>query len=375
MTRSNVYRRLLFTALFLAACSFLLVRFWPSGSVPSLGPEVNKQAVQEPITQQAVETPNAEVLSERIAEYHIEVKLDESTHTLIGKQTVTWTNPGRSTVNELFFHMYPNAFRSPDTTFMKESGGKLREDKFPADGYGSMTLKSLSTVDGMSLMNRVQYIQPDDGNAKDETLLKLRLTKPVRSQEKVTLRMDFEVKLPKIFARMGYADNFVMAGQWFPKIAAYEKAGVRGRASEGWDLHQYHGNSEFYSNYGIYSVRIQVPDNYIVGATGFPTKTPTIADRKKFYQFYADDVHDFAWAASPNFVYFEEPFSSSQVPGVRIKLYLDPKHKDLKERYFYAAKTALSKFSEWYGKYPYSTCPLSCLLNWATELEEWNTRP
>ncbi|MBG9732767.1 M1 family metallopeptidase [Paenibacillus alvei] len=355
MTRSNVYRRLLFTALLLAACSFLLVRFWPSGTVPSLGPEVNKQAVQEPITQQAVETPSAEVLSERIAEYHIEVKLDESTHTLIGKQTVTWTNPGKATVNELYFHFYPNAFRSPDTTFMKESGGRLREDRLPADGYGGMTLKSLSTVDGMSLMNRTQFVQPDDGNSKDETLMKLRLTKPVRSQEKVTLRMEFEVKLPKVFARMGHADDFVMAGQWFPKIAAFEKAGVRGRSSDGWNLHQYHGNSEFYSNYGIYSVRIQVPDNYIVAATGFPTKTPVIADGKKSYQFYADDVHDFAWSASPKFVYFEEPFSSSQVPGVRIKLYLDPKHKDLKERYFYAAKTALSKFSEWYGKYPYST--------------------
>lgn len=356
MTRSNIYRWILFTAFLLATCSFLLIQFWPPRSVPSLGLEVNKQAIQEkPIMQQVGDSPRAETLSECIAEYHIDVKLDESTHMLIGKQTVTWTNPGKATVNELFFHLYPNAFRSLDTTFMKESGGVLREDKFPANGYGGVKLNSLTTVDGMSLMNRVQFIQPDDGNKNDQTLMKLRLTKPVRSQEEVTLSMDFEVKLPKVFARMGYANDFVMAGQWFPKIAAYEKAGVRGRSSEGWNLHQYHGNSEFYSNFGIYSVRIQVPDDYFVAATGFPTKTPVIANGKKSYQFYADDVHDFAWSASPNFVYFEEPFSSSQVPGIRIKLYLDPKHKELKERYFYAAKTALSKFSEWYGKYPYST--------------------
>lgn len=140
-----------------------------------------------------------------------------------------------------------------------------------------------------------------------------------------------------------------------PKMAAYEKVGVRGRSSEGWNLHQYHGNSEFYANYGIYSVKIEVPDTYTVAATGFPTKTPVLANGRKTYQFYADDVHDFGWAASPNFIYVEEPFSAPNVPGVRIKLYLDPKHENLKERYLYAAKAALSKFSEWYGSYPYST--------------------
>ena len=66
-------------------------------------------------------------------------------------------------------------------------------------------------------------------------------------------------------------------------------------------------------------------------------------------------MHDFAWSASPNFVTAEEAFSAPGVPGVRIKLYLDPAHKDLKERYFDAAKSALASFGKWYGTYPYST--------------------
>lgn len=154
---------------------------------------------------------------------------------------------------------------------------------------------------------------------------------------------------------MGSAGDFVMAGQWFPKLSVYEPAGTRGVATEGWNLHQYHGNSEFYSDFGIYNVKINVPNNYTVAATGFPTKAAVIDGDRKTVQYYADDVHDFAWSASPNFVYAEEPFSSPDVPGVRIKLYLDPAHKDLKERYFYAAKVALSNFSKWYGQYPYST--------------------
>lgn len=134
-----------------------------------------KNIAMEPVTPQNIESPAAEVLSERIAEYHINVRLDESAHLLQAAQTVTWLNPGKKTVNELYFHLYPNAFESPDTTFMRESGGRLREDAMPADGYGGISLTALDTTDGLSLMNRIEYVQPDDGNAKDKTLMKIRL--------------------------------------------------------------------------------------------------------------------------------------------------------------------------------------------------------
>ncbi|WP_438348259.1 M1 family metallopeptidase [Paenibacillus sp. FA6] len=309
-------------------------------------PETQKESIQQ---------PTAEVLSKRIVEYHIDVSLDPEANLLKGVQNLTWIHPGKNTVTELYFHLYPNAFSSMDTTFMKESGGRLRNDTMPSDGFGSMTLTDLKTEDGISLMHRIQYVQPDDGNSKDTTLVKVRLPRPVKGGESITLNMKFEVKLPQIFARMGVADKFVMAGQWFPKISVYEPVGLRNRTSEGWNLHQYHGNSEFYSDFGIYNVRIHVPENYIVASTGFPIKTAQFLKGEKIYQFYADDVHDFAWSASPDFIVAEKPFSSPEVPGVRIKLYLDPAHKDMKDRYFYAAEVALKYFSKWYGPYPYST--------------------
>ncbi|MGG1878618.1 M1 family metallopeptidase [Paenibacillus cisolokensis] len=297
----------------------------------------------------------APALSDRIVEYHMDVRYEPEENKLKGKQTLTWTHPGKRSVTELYFHLYPNAFASDDTTFMKESGGRLRSDTMPEGGYGSMTITGIKTLEGLSLTNRLQYVQPDDGNIKDRSLVKLRLPKPVKGGESITLYTEFEVELPQIFARMGSAGDFVMAGQWFPKVAVYEPVDHRDRTDEGWNLHQYHGNSEFYSNFGIYSVRIRVPENYIVAATGFPTKSPQKSNGEKIYQFYADDVHDFAWSASPNFVTAEEAFSAPGVPGVRIKLYLDPAHQHLKERYFDAAKTALGSFGKWYGSYPYST--------------------
>ncbi|WP_068612687.1 M1 family metallopeptidase [Paenibacillus tuaregi] len=329
--------------------------FTAAPTQPSFGPELGKLQAGQPPAPESIGTPRTEQLSDRVAEYHMDVTLNESTRTLSGSESVTWTHPGTKPVSELYFHLYPNAFESADTTFMKESGGRLRGDSMPKDGWGSMKLTEVRTTDGISLLHRLQYVQPDDGNLKDRTLVKIRLPRPIQGGESTTLRINFEVQLPKIFARMGTAGDFVMAGQWFPKLSVYEPAGTRGRASEGWNLHQYHGSSEFYSDFGIFSVRINVPSSYIVAATGFPTKSPVIKANRKIYQYYADDVHDFAWSASPNFVYAEEPFSSPEVPGVRIKLYLDPAHKNLKDRYFYAAKAALSSYSKWYGRYPYST--------------------
>ncbi|MFB9330703.1 M1 family metallopeptidase [Paenibacillus aurantiacus] len=327
----------------------------PTPAAPAVpAPKTTLPQTNVPVPESVLK-PKPVALSKRVVEYHIDVRLDEQSKMLTGEQTLTWTNPGKSAVSEMYFHLYPNAFEAPDTSFMRESGGKLRSDKATSAGVGSMTIDSLQTESGDSLLPRLHYVQPDDGNASDKTLAKLRLPDTIAPGESVTLKLGFTVKLPQVFARMGYYGDFVMAGQWFPKLAAYETAGTRGRSADGWNAHQYHGNSEFYSNFGIYNVRINVPADYTVAATGFQTK-PTNADGgRRTFQFYADDVHDFAWTASPDFIYSEEAYSTTGIPGVRIKLYLDPRHAELKERYMHAAKSALGKFAQWYGTYPYST--------------------
>ncbi len=348
-----------FVVMLLAAGAVLLT----NSLLPALGPAIPVSREEPPAPAPDTQKPDgkpvdpqaAEPLSYRISEYHMNVVYLPDTKEIKGQQTLTWENPGTAPVQDLYLHLYPNAFESKKTTFMRESGGKLRQDEAKADSVGSMTLLSIKGEDGSDLQRRMEFVQPDDGNKDDHTLVKIPLPKPVGGGERVTIQTEFLVKLPAAFARMGYVGDFVMAGQWFPKVAAYEKAGTRGRTVEGWNLHQYHGNSEFYSDFGIYDVKIQVPAAYTVAATGFPVKPAVTENDMKTYQFYAEDVHDFAWSASPNFIYVEEPFSSPQIPGVKIKLYLDPNHKELKDRYMYAAKKALARYSQWYGTYPYST--------------------
>src|SRR5690606_14860648 len=124
---------------------------------------------------------------------------------------------------------------------------------------------------------------------------------------------------------------------------------------EGWNVHQYHGNSEFYSNFGVYSVKIHVPEHYVVAGTGMQTKVTKLGQGRKMVSFYAEDVHDFAFSASPDFITHEASYSGAGIPGVKLKLYVDKEHDALSERYLHAAKSALSYFGKNYGTYPYST--------------------
>jgi hypothetical protein len=348
--------------LLLVFCSYLALM---SSLILHKPPKLNDLAATKstPLSQQALPENSLQTtdqslpspLSHRILEYHIAVSLLPEKKMLEGTQTVTWENPGAKPVGEIYFHLYPNAFESMKTTFNRESGGKLRQDKMTSASNGWMKLESFQTSTGQDLSTHLSFVQPDDGNENDHTLMKVRLSDPVGPGQKISFKLKYSVKLPYVYARMGYADDFYMAGQWFPKIAVYEPSGTRGRAEEGWNLHQYHGNSEFYADFGIFDVSIQVPSAYMVAATGFPVNPASEKNNRKTYHFYADDVHDFAWSASPNFVYYEEPFSAPHVPGVKIKLYLDPKHKNFKTRYMLAAKKALTRYTEWYGEYPYST--------------------
>ena len=361
-----------FAALFVALL-YVLPEWEPAGHHPAAEPPGQPELVPVIASpgqpgQKAAPAPTREVpvkpvtpppkhqpLSQPVVEYHIQVELDAAGKKLAGRQTMTWKHPGTVPVKELYFHLYPNAFRSKDTTFNRESGGKLRDDRMAPDSFGSMELISVQTSDGIDLTGTLEYVQPDDGNEHDRSLMRVRLLQPVQPGGSVTLNMAFEVQLPRVYARMGYAGDFVMAGQWFPKIAVYEPKGRRGNPEEGWNLHQYHGNSEFYSDFAIYSVQIKVPEDYTVAATGFPTKPAVKRDGKKTYHFYADDVHDFAWAASPDFVYVEEQYATKTIPGLKIKLYLDPRHAHLKPRYLQAVKRSLDHYAEWFGTYPYST--------------------
>ena len=296
---------------------------------------------------------SSQQLSNRNANYDIIVKLDAENKILTGNQTLTWTNVSTDTIHTLQFHLYLNAFKNSESTFMKESGGQLRGDKVDKSDstiWGWIDVLNMR-IKGGDELKEISFIQPDDDNQDDQSVIEVILPNPILGGETIILEMDFISKLPKIFARTGYgANDYYLVGQWFPKIGVWETAGMRYSTKGAWNCHQFHGNSEFYADFGEYNVQITTPESFIVGATGKLQNEKSDGGGTKTYLYKALDVIDFAWTASPQYLDFSDKWNNTD-----IRLLLMPEHREFKDRYLKSAKEGLEYFTENLGPYPYST--------------------
>ncbi len=309
-------------------------------------------------------------LSNRQVSYRMNVSLDTDTRTVSGTEQLTWRNPDSKPVTELQFHLYLNAFKNNRSTFMKESGGVHRgfkaDDDNPWGGIDVLRMQiagddispSIPSGGGTDLTDQIRFIQPDDGNEDDQSVIAVTLPRPLDPGESITLDIDFESRLPEIVARTGWSigdsgEPFFMVAQWFPKIGVYEIPGQRfvpGDAEHGrWNTHQFHSNTEFYADYGTYDVTLEVPADYTVGASGVRTGESE-AGGTKTVQYRAEDVHDFAWTTSPDLLVFEDKWEH-----VTIRVLLQPAHEAQAQRHIDAAKTSLQYYADWVGEYPYTT--------------------
>jgi len=295
--------------------------------------------------------PASADLSQHIVHYQIKAKLDPEKKSVTGNQILTWLNDSEVPVSELRFHLYLNAFRNSRSTFMIESGGESRNFKRDEDHWGSIDIKSISVLFGPDLTQNMEFIQPDDENEEDRTVMRVPLPEPVPPQKKITLKIEFNAKLPKVFARSGFYEDFFMVAQWFPKIGVFQEGE--------WNCHQYHAHSEFFADFGVYEVDITVPQDYVVGATGKRTRRTENKDGTITYTHYQEDVHDFAWTASPDFIKYRELFNMDD-PKVNTEMIflIQPEHENLKGRYVSSLRNGIEFYSSHYGPYPYETITL-----------------
>ena len=306
-------------------------------------------------------------LSPRNANYEIDVSLDPATKRLTGRQTLRWRNTSNDLITELQFHMYLNGFKNDKSTFMRESGGQLRGeyiDKNDKLAWGSIDLLSTRLThdngngSAENLTNKARFIQPDDSNTDDQTVISIPLKTPIRPGETVVIDMVFRAKLPRIFARTGFSRDYFLVGQWFPKIGVYESPGVRYQTGPRgrWNCHQFHAHSEFYADYGVYDVRITTPQNYVIGSTGqLQAETANKARNTKTLRYHAEDVVDFAWTASPHFEVVDDSWQRQSGGKVSIRLLMQPEHRSQADRHLFAVKAALAYFDKVLGRYPFPT--------------------
>lgn len=286
-------------------------------------------------------------LSVRQTGYTIDASLDTKLKQVTGTVEAFWVNMSADIVTEVQLHMYMNAFSSKNSTYLREIPGTvslMESDK------GSIELLSLTDNTGTDLLHAADFISPDDNNPYDKTVLRVKLPEPAKPHDTVFFKAAFVTKLPGQIRRTGYNDDYYFVAQWFPKFGVYEAAGTRYAEKGGWNCHQFHANSEFYSDHSVYNVKLTVPRGYVVGSGGYLTdeSKPATVETNKTLTYRAEDIVDFAWTAWPGYAVFNDKWHD-----VSITLLLPGDRTDQVARQFSAVKNALSYLTEKVGPYPW----------------------
>jgi hypothetical protein len=285
--------------------------------------------------------------SPRNASYVIDVRLDTQERTLTGRETLTWRNLQTTPTRELWLHLYWNAWRNDRSTWLLEDRARERSrippKKTRDEDWGWIEVDSITLASGERLETR--YAAPDDGNANDRTVLVATLPHEVRSGESIAVDVAFHSHVPRTFARTGYRGQFYFFAHWFPKVGVYE--------ADGWNCHQYHAATEYFSDYGTYRVSMTVPDGFVLGASGREVGRTANTDRTTTYTHEEADIHEFAWTTSPDYRVAESRFDEPGLPPVDLRFLYQPEHAGQVERHLAAARAALRRYGTWYGPYPY----------------------
>ncbi len=304
-----------------------------------------------PDTTLAINSPRP--MSQRVVHYEIDAKYDATRHTVDATEVLTYHNLTGQALDHFPFHLYQNAFQ-PNSTFVRE--GKIlgtrdtRYDKWEEKEFGSEDIKSIEVVGQGDLTSQLKFIQPDDGNKDDKTVVDLPMARAIPPGGYVQFKIAFQTKFPETQARSGWKRDFVLGGQWFPKVGVWWHGA--------WNCHQYHAMSEFFADFGVYDVKLTVPSYEVVGASGVKVGEVNNPDNRKTVAYHGDDIHDFAWTASPRYKVKDDGVYQGQMGPVQMRILMQPAHWSQVERHEKILKESLEHFESWYGPYPYKTITL-----------------
>ena len=238
------------------------------------------------------------------ADYNMNVSVDVKTFEFSGNQEIVYTNNSPDTIRKVYYHLYFNAFK-PGSQMDVRSLNISDPDRRVKDRISKL---KKSEEGDLSVFELKQDGKPMVFE-KQETVLLARLNKVLLPGKKTKLALKFTGVVPKQIRRSGRNNNDGVAlsmTQWFPKLAEYD--------FEGWHPNPYIAR-EFHGVWGDYDVKITIDKNYILGGTGYlqnsneigygyQSKNKTVDHSKKealTWHFYAPNVHDFTWAADPDF--------------------------------------------------------------------------
>ena len=286
----------------------------------------------------------------KIANYDIEVHLDHKSKNASCIQKLNWKNTSPDTLRELRFYMYMNAFKDLKSTYLKNTRKMFGQDlnNRTEKEWGHIEVTQAVDRNGNDLVQNQEYIQPNDGNVLDETVLSIPLEMPLLPGEVIELDMNFDVKLPRTIVRSGYGPrDFFLFVHWFPQVCVYEPK-VDG--NWGWNSHQFMPGTEFFSDFGDYNVEIYASDHLVIGGSGCKIFSGKVLGTigEQLVRFQAYDLIDFGWVAYPEYETYTSTYGDTD-----IEILMVPEHCAFADRYLKAIEQSLEYLEKHVGKYPY----------------------
>ena len=303
---------------------------------------------------------------QQAVDYKMDIDVDAERYQYQGQMTLKYTNNAPQALEKVYFHLYLNAFQpgsmmdyrlaniaDPDLRMAKNIGSKekpvyqSRIAELKPDQIGYQHIQSLS-MNGEA----TQY-------QMDGTLLEVKLPRAIASGETVSFEMLWDAQIPEQIRRTGRNSKEGVAlsmTQWYPKMAEFDEFG--------WHLDEYVAR-EFIAPFGNFDVSLHLDKNYVVGSSG-KLQNPTevkgydkkakvrAQEGKATWHFKAENIHDFAWAADPDFVVD----SVKNKRNVTLYAVYLPSNKQVRENWQTALGLAGEFFdfaSERFGAYPWPT--------------------
>jgi len=334
--------------------AFILVLLTNCGSQKATTETLSKSKQVTSLSKGMTE-PEKRAYWQQYVRYEMDIDMNTDKHQYTGKQHLVYKNNSHDTLTKVYYHLYWNAFQPGSA--MDWHARTLPD----ADRNMDKTIQALKPDEiGFVKVNSLQQNGQTVNYKVVGTILEVVLNKPVLPGESTVFDMDYLTQVPKIIRRAG-RDNtegidYSMA-QWYPKMAEYDQ--------RGWHADPYLGR-EFYGVWGDFDVTIHIDKKYTVAATGViqnpenipvekgyeTTKSRNIPNGNKLtWHFKAQNVHDFSWAADPDFVH--DTYSVNPDLTLHFFYQNDEKIKENWQKLQPIAAETMSFYNKFVGKYPY----------------------
>ncbi|ARV11879.1 peptidase M1 [Gilvibacter sp. SZ-19] len=276
------------------------------------------------------------------ADYTMDIDFDVETHQYKGKQTIEYTNNSPDTLNRVFYHLYFNAFQ-PGSEMDVRSRTIADADPRVKDRISKLSPEEIGYIKPLKLTQNGMELNYEVVG----TVMEVDLAEAILPGASTTFYMEWDAQVPVQIRRSGRYNAEGVAysmTQWYPKLAEYD--------FQGWHAHPYIGR-EFHGVWGDWKVTLSIDKDFVVGGTGYLVGEPKTKRGKTTYVFDAPMVHDFTWAADPDYIH--DTYQGAN--GVTLNFYYKKtmNEQSLKNWKELQPKTAelLEYFNTHIGTYPY----------------------